>query len=256
VLAVANYLITGASAGLGRSLSRELCGRGHRVWGLARRKERLVELERELGADRFLFSVCDVGQEADVRQVAEDVGHSNFGPDIIILNAGINPECFGKPFLLKEFQHVVQVNLFGALAWVELFLPVFRVRGSGQFVAISSLAAYRGDARWVAYSASKSALDRAFESFRGRHAREGVTFTIIHLGAVNVGMGLGARSLFTLTEKKAVRKILAAVERRVACITIPRYLRPFFELARILPDPLFSRLVVGLTLPSRGGNTQ
>jgi len=254
---VANYLITGASAGLGRGLSRELCARGHRVWGVARRREKLVELERELGADRFLFSICDVGREGDIHQTVQAMGRCSFEPDVIILNAGINPERLGKPFLLKEFQHVVQVNLFGALAWVELFLPVFRVRGRGQFVAISSLAAFRGDARWVAYSASKSALDRAFESFRGRHAKEGITFTIIHLGAANVGMGLGSRSLFTLTEEKAVREILAAVEHGVAHITIPRYLRLFLEMMRALPDPLFSRLVMtALTLSSEGKKGQ
>lgn len=254
---MANYLITGASAGLGRGLSRELCARGHRVWGVARRKEKLVELERELGANRFLFSVCDVGREGDILQAIQAMERCSFHPDVVILNAGINPERLGAPFLLKEFQQVLRVNLFGALAWVEIFLPVFRVRGKGQFVAISSLAAYRGDARWVAYSASKSALDRAFESFRGRHAREGITFTSIHLGAANVGMGSGSRSLSTLTEKKAVREILVAVERRVACITIPRYLRLFLELMRVLPDPLFSRLVVAAsTFPSGASQGQ
>ena len=254
---MANYLITGASAGLGRGLSRELCARGHRVWGLARRQDKLVELERELGADHFLFSVCDVAREENILQAIQAMERCSFHPDVIILNAGINPERLGAPFQLKEFQRVLQVNLFGALAWVELFLPVFRVRGRGQFVAISSLAAYRGDARWVAYSASKSALDRAFESFRGRHAREGITFTSIHLGAANVGMGLGSRSLFTLTEEKAVREILAAVEHGVAHITIPRYLRLFLEMMRVLPDPLFSRLVMtASTLPSGASQGQ
>lgn len=249
---MANYLITGASEGLGRGLSRELCARGHRVWGIARREEKLVELQRELGADRFLFSVCDVAREDDIYQAVQTMQRGNYTPDTIILNAGINPERLGAPFLLKEFQEVLRVNLYGALAWVELLLPIFQARGKGQFVAISSLAAYRGDARWVAYSASKSALDRAFESFRGRHAGEGVTFTGIHLGAVNVGMGFGSRGLSTLSEKRAVREVLAAVERRVACITIPRYLRLLLELMRILPDPLFSRLVAAASTLSSG----
>jgi len=241
---VANYLITGASVGLGRGLARELCARGHRVWGIARREDKLVELQQELGAEHFLFSVCDLAQDEAVHQAMQAMERSKYIPDTVILNAGINPEVKGQSFKLVEFKHVLEINLFGALAWIELFLPIFRERGSGQFVAMSSLAAYRGDARWVAYSASKSALDRAFESFRGRHAKEGVAFTVIHLGAADVGMGYGSRSLFTLREAKAIRKILNAVERRVPSITIPRILRLVLELMRVMPDELFSRLVL------------
>lgn len=243
--AAAKYFITGVSSGIGRALARELVRRGHRVWGLARRQELLAELAAEIRSDRFLFSACDVAQPDDVRATALALEQSDFLPDVVILNAAINPERFGSPFSLREFEDVTRINLFGALAWVDVFLPRFRARGSGQFVAISSLAAYRGDARWIAYGASKAALSRAFEAFRGRHAREGIAFTTIHLGMVDSGMGRGARSPFGLTEAESVRRILAAVERRAGSVTLPRTLRLMLELMRVLPDPLFSRLVVG-----------
>ncbi len=242
---MAKYLVTGASGGLGRALARELCGRGHQVWGVSRRQEELFELQHELGCEQFFFSVCDVVKADDVHQTVHAMARCDYIPDIIILNAAINPERYGQPFILAEFKHILEVNLFGALVWVESFLPIFQRRKVGQFVAISSLAAYRGDARWVAYSASKAALDRSFESLRGRHERNGMAFTVIHLGAVNTGMGLGSRGIFTMSEARAVGKILAAIEHRVACVTVPRHLRLCFELTRVLPDWLFSRIVLG-----------
>ena len=60
---------------------------------------------------------------------------------------------------------------------------------------------------------SKAALTRAFEALRGRYSREGITFTTIHLGAVDTGMGSGSSSWFRLTSEQAVYRILAAVDR-------------------------------------------
>ncbi|MFQ5915293.1 MAG: SDR family NAD(P)-dependent oxidoreductase [Nitrospinota bacterium] len=240
---MADYLVTGASSGIGRALARELVRRGHRVWGAARREELLAGLQQELGGDGFRFSVCDVGRIEDVRRAKSAMDRAGFFPEVIILNAGVNPEAGGTPFSLATFEAVTRVNLLGAMVWVEAFLSTYRARGRGQFAAISSLAAYRGDARWVAYCASKSALSRAFEALRARHRRHGVTFTTIHLGAADTGMGSGSRSPFCLTEERAVRRILAAIERRASSVTIPRSLRLIVELMRILPDAVFSRLV-------------
>jgi 3-hydroxy acid dehydrogenase/malonic semialdehyde reductase len=240
-----HYLITGVSSGLGRGLAREVVRRGHRVWGVARRAERLAELGAELGAARLRYSVCDVSRPEEVQRTQRVMENAGFEPEVVILNAAINTERSGAAFSLAEFEQVIRVNLFGALAWVEGFLPVFRARRQGQFVAISSLAAYRGDARWIAYCASKAALSRSFEAFRGRHAREGVVFTTVHLGAVDTGMGFRSRSPFRLTEAQAVNRILRAVDRRSHSVTAPAALRLVLEALRILPDPLFSRLAAG-----------
>lgn len=250
-MTLADYLVTGASAGIGRALAREVVRRGHRVWGVARRGGLLEELQQELGVERFRFSVCDVSLADDVRRTKSTMEQADFVPDVIVLNAGINPEGRGAPFSFAMFENVVGINLFGALVWVDSFLPVFRARGGGRFVAISSLAAFRGDARWVAYCASKAALSRAFEALRGRHQREGIGFTTIHLGAVVTGMGAGARSPFRLTENQAVRRILATMERRPANVTVPRSLRLIVELTRLLPDPVFSRLVAAFQGPRK-----
>lgn len=239
-----SFLVTGASSGLGRGLVRALLARGDRVWAVARRDGLLEELSRECASPQLGITAADVSNHADVRRALDDMGRVGFIPDVVILNAAINPERFGGPFDIDTFSEVLQVNTVGALVWVHELLPAFRSRRAGQFVAISSLAAYRGDARWVAYCASKAALTRAFEALRGRHAGEGIAFTTVHFGAVDTGMGAGTRSPFRLSEQQAVARVLALADRRVASVTVPRLLRAIVEMLRLLPDPLFSRLVL------------
>ena len=238
------FLITGCSSGIGRGLACELVRRGKKVWGVARREEALTSLSRELGQG-FSFSTCDVSRPEDVRKTMQIMTQAHFVPDVVILNAGINPEAHGAPFAIEDFERILKTNLIGALVWVDLFLPIFRARRGGQFAAISSLAASRGDARWIAYCASKAGLTRAFEAFRGRHAREGITFTTVHFGAVETGMGEASRSPFRLTTEQAAKKALQAIERRAESVTIPWFLRLVLEIMRPLPDAVFSRLVSG-----------
>lgn len=240
---MSQFLITGCSTGLGRGLAKELVRQGHKVWGVARRTEVLNELSKELGSP-FSFSGCDVSRPEDVRRTVTLMEKAGFQPEIVILNAGINPESTGTPFSYGTFENVIKVNLLGALIWVDHFLPVFKARKSGQFVAISSLAAYRGDARWVSYCASKAGLTRAFEALRGQFARQGITFTTIHLGAVQTGMGAVSKSPFRLTIDQAAHRIIKAMEERASSVTMPPYLRVMLEMMRILPDPLFSRIVM------------
>jgi NAD(P)-dependent dehydrogenase (short-subunit alcohol dehydrogenase family) len=242
---MAQVLITGCSSGIGRSLAVALARRGDRVWGLARRAGPLKELQQELGPEKFSFSVSDVSRPEDVRAAGEAMKKAQFMPDIVILNAGINPEAMGTPFTFETFQKVLSINLFGVMSWLDYFLPDFEKRRRGHFVAISSLAAYRGDARWVSYCASKAALTRAFEALRGKYSFEGITFTTIHLGAVETGMGKASRSPFRLNPDQAAQKILRAMDRQASSVTIPPMLRVMLEMMRIFPDPLFSRIVSG-----------
>ena len=152
-----NIFITGVSSGVGRQLTKQYIADGHKVWGVARRKPELQELSEELGENNFLYSVCDVSNEIEVKNTKSEMDNHDFKPDIVILNAGINPESNNNSFSLKEIEEVMQTNYLGALRWIQIFISFFLENKQGQFVAISSLNAYRGDSRWIGYSASKSA---------------------------------------------------------------------------------------------------
>lgn len=237
-----NYLVTGCTSGIGLGLTAELIRRGERVWGVGLEKNGLETLRPEFETGRFHYSVCDVTRPEEIRSAVSEMDMKKFKPDIVILNAGINPERFGVPFSLEQFEEVMRVNVFGALAWVGVYLPVFKVGKSGQFVAISSLSAYHGVAGLTGYCASKAALDRAFESLRAEHSDGGITFTTVNLHTVAVGMGLEKRSLLKLSLRGAVHGILKAVEKKEKVISLPWYLGSVAGIVQLFPEKIYSLL--------------
>ena len=85
-------LVTGASSGLGRQFAKVLAAEGAQVVVAARRKDRLEDLVKEIGADRALAVQCDVTDEAAVIAMF-DAAEAKFGVvDTVINNAGMTHE--------------------------------------------------------------------------------------------------------------------------------------------------------------------
>src|SRR5207302_8871967 len=95
-------LVTGASAGIGSAIARELAVRGHGVVLVARRKERLDELAGELGAGHGVRAeaiACDLA-DADARSRLPDrIAELGLDVEVLINNAGF---ATGGPFHESE----------------------------------------------------------------------------------------------------------------------------------------------------------
>lgn len=168
--------ITGVSSGIGQALARLMLKEGHMVWGVAR---------RQTGLDKLIFTQADVSQEGDVNKVMAVMKEKNFIPDVAVLNAGVYEVDMEQVYNHEVASRVYDINLYGAMIWVEKFLPDFLARKNAQFIAISSIAAYRPDEWSSSYSASKAALSMSFRSFRLRYHDSGVKFKTIHFGPVD-----------------------------------------------------------------------
>lgn len=244
-----NVLITGASSGIGRALAITLAEAGHGVWGIARRRELLAELEARLG-ERFHSSVADVCEPKTVDAAISHMRAAGFSPDVVVLSAGAFAEDLEPEYHYDTVQRVLAINVDGALLCVDRWLPMFRQRRSGQFIAISSVSAYRPDATSVAYSASKAALSMAFRCLRLRYRGSGVQFKTIHFGPVATAIsprysrdaGLQRKYWFVLTPEQAAHGIRRAIASSRAVFFIPFFITAVFRLLRILPDRLFFTL--------------
>src|ERR1041384_4127762 len=87
--------------------------------------------------------------------------------DTLIANAGIGVTNPGTQFDPAKLAAVVNVNVIGVANSVAAVLPEMVARGSGQLVAISSLAAYRGLPKSAAYFASKAGASALFWGLGG-----------------------------------------------------------------------------------------
>jgi len=129
--------VTGASTGFGAAIVRHLAGRGFRVFGTVRRAEDEVALTRD-GVTAVRMDVTDT---ASVRRAREQVDRALAGTPLagLVNNAGIPAAGPLELFPLDELRHILDVNLIGAVAVTQAFLPLLKA-SRGRIVNMSSVA--------------------------------------------------------------------------------------------------------------------
>ena len=239
-------LITGASSGIGRALAVELGRRGASLALIARRADALREAagEIESAGGRVLSLPADVRDAAAVRAAADRVRESWGHIDLLVANAGLGGNTPAKNLRADEVAEIINTNVIGPVNCVAAVLPEMLARRSGQLVAISSLAAYRGLPNSAAYSASKAAVSTFFESLRVDLRNTGVDVTIIHPGFIKTALTAGrkARMPFLMELDEATRLIIRAIEARRRAYAFPWQLASLARLLKLMPDALYDRL--------------
>jgi len=239
--------LTGASSGIGEALAMAMANRGAALGLLARREELLKELagkcERNGGRARY-FAV-DVTDAQAVAKAAESL-RNEFGKiDILIANAGIGGNNSETRNLNPEaVAQVININLLGAVNAVSAVLPAMLDNKSGQLVAVSSLAGFRGLPKSAAYSASKAGMTAFFESVRLDVQSKGVAVTIIQPGFIKTPLtsGRASKMPFLMELEDSIPLFLKAIERRVKFAAFPWQLASIVRLSRIFPAWLYDRI--------------
>lgn len=240
-------LLTGASSGIGAALAVELAKRGATLGLLARREDLLKELAAKCesvgGKARVL-----VGDVVDAKAVQDsaDKLRNEFGKiDILIANAGIggnNAET--RNLNAVAVKKVIDINLIGAVNAVAAVLPQMLEKGSGQLVAVSSLAGIRGLPKSAAYSASKAGMTAFFESVRLDVQEKGVSVTIIQPGFIKTPLtsGRASKMPFLMELEDSIPHFINAIENRVKFAAFPWQLATFVRLGRIFPAWLYDKI--------------
>ena len=244
-------IILGASSGIGAALAQRLAGAGCHVALLARRES---ELARIAGAMNGIatasaasplarFYVHDVTRSAEVRPLFARIVSDLGGLDLVIYAAGVMPPVGEAEYSLEKDRQTVEVNLLGAIAWLNEAAELFARTRAGTIVGISSVAGDRGRRGNPVYCASKAALDTYLEALRHRLARSGVAVVTAKPGPVDTRMSAHVgRRPFLISADRAAREILAAAGRGTPVAYVPRLWRPIMFAVRSLPHALFARL--------------
>jgi len=179
-------LITGASAGIGAALARELARDGTDLVLAARREDRLRDLAREIETTgRHAIVVgCDVTRDGDLeRAVAAAV--ERFGRlDIAIANAGFGVAGRVEQLGLADYRRQLETNVFGVLRTLYASLPELR-KTRGQFVVVGSVAGHVPTPATSAYCMSKFAVRGFAESIHDELAPSGIAVTLVSPGFVD-----------------------------------------------------------------------
>ncbi len=172
-------VVTGASTGFGAAIARHLAGRGFRVFGTVRRAEDDAALERA-GVSAVRMDVTD---STGIARAREQVERALAGAPLagLVNNAGIPAAGPLELFPLDELRRVLEVNLVGAVAVTQAFLPLLKV-SRGRIVNMSSVAG-RGALPFLGpYAASKFGLEAISDSLRRELLPFGVKVIVIEPG--------------------------------------------------------------------------
>lgn len=183
-------LVTGASRGLGREISRRFALRGARLVLVARGATALDEIARELQAHtEVLALVADVSEDAERIAVA---ALERFGRvDVLINNAstiGSSPMPRLEDLSWEELARVLRVNVIAPLHLTQLLIPGMRARGQGAIVNITSDAAVQAYPGWGAYGTSKAALEHMSRILTAELEGSGIAVYTVDPGDMNTRM--------------------------------------------------------------------
>lgn len=173
-------VITGASSGIGKATALRLSKAGHPLLLLARRVDKL----EELNLPNTLCRKVDVTDLASF-QAAVNEAETKFGAtDLLINNAGIMLLGSIDKQDANEWQNMLNVNVMGVLNGVKTVLSGMIGRNSGTIINISSIAGRKTFPDHAAYCASKFAVHALTENIRGEVAGSNVRMTVIAPGVV------------------------------------------------------------------------
>lgn len=182
-------VVTGASAGVGRTTARAFAEEGARLGLLARGEEGLEGARRDVeeAGGQAVTVQTDVSDADQVEAAADEVEEA-FGTIDVWVNAAM-ASVFSEVSEMEaeEYQRVIDVNYMGFVHGTLTALDRMRPRDEGQIIQVGSALAYRGIPLQSAYCASKHAIQGFTESFRTEHLHEGsnITVSIVQLPGLN-----------------------------------------------------------------------
>lgn len=180
-------LITGGGTGIGFEIATCMIKAGARVVITGRREEVLKEAVAQLGESAF-YQVNDVADVASAEPLVEAI-ESQHGPiDVLVNNAGINLKKPALEVTDEEFSRIIQTNLNGVFAMTRACARRMIERRKGSVLMISSMAAYYGIDRVVAYAASKSAVEGMVKVLASEFSGHGVRVNAIAPGFIETAM--------------------------------------------------------------------
>ena len=149
-------IVTGASSGIGLATAKLLAQHGAKVALVARSKNKLEELSKEL--PNSLSIPADMTEENQIKEmVAKAVNH--YGRvDILINNAGRGYDAPIEKINIQRFHEIFDLNLVGPLIAMQTVIPIMKKQGGGMIVNISSGTALMYLQNMGAYSSLKRAL--------------------------------------------------------------------------------------------------
>jgi short-subunit dehydrogenase len=244
-------VITGASAGIGREIARQLAVRAKLIVLVARRRHRLEELRSELIAENARLQVAirevDLSNLEQTMQLATSLANEPI--DFLVNNAGLGDHgsfATADPVRVNE---QVQVNTLALTALSRALLPRMIAQKRGAILNVSSSAGFLPLPGIAVYAATKAYVTSFSEAIRAETRGHGITVTALCPGPVHTEFDAIAErqtrsrkprtSLAHVSVDKVVRAALAGIESNKALVIPGVAMKLLMTIVRALPLRVF-----------------
>ena len=205
-------LITGASSGMGRDMARILSKMGYDLILVARRRERLLELKKELDTNVTVISM-DLSIVQNNYKLYEKVKNKNI--DILINNAGFG--LFGE-FVKTEIEtelKMIDLNVVAYHILTKLFLQDFVRKDKGYILNVCSSAGFMAGPRMATYYATKNYITKLTMAINEelRVAKSHVTISALCPGPVATEFNEVAHGTFAIREASSYEVAKYAIDK-------------------------------------------
>ena len=246
-------LVTGASAGIGREIAREIARRGLNVVIVARREELLNSIAEKF-RDNLDVEVrvvtADFSRPGASQAVFDAVADLDIG--LVVPNAGIEVSGEFIATDLEQLNRLNRINVVTPTELAHLFGRRLARRGHGGIMLVSSLVAYQGTPLLATYAAGKAYILSLGEALNVELGHQGVDVTVLSPGVTdtdmvkNIAVDFSKMPLIAELPWHVARTGLNALGRKAS--VVPGLLNKAYAfenrfLPRMLPTKLFGFLL-------------
>ncbi|UZW65665.1 SDR family NAD(P)-dependent oxidoreductase [Priestia flexa] len=151
-------LITGASGGIGRQLAYHFAEDGYSLVLVARSKENLEELKKELENNysiSVLISIKDLSKQEEALKLYDEIKQQRITVQFLVNNAGFGLYGTFIETSWAEEADMIDLNIKTLTYLTKLFLPEMVERNEGRILNIASVASFLPGPLMAVYYATK-----------------------------------------------------------------------------------------------------
>jgi len=199
-----NVLITGATGGIGKSLTKAFMKTGANLFLVSSSEDKIQSLKNEISnVSNINLFVVDLSNKDEVYEFCNKLMENQSQIDVVVNNAGLTDDTLFMRMSDEAWIKVFNVNLNAAMIICKKFIrPMLKARW-GRIINISSVVASTGNAGQANYVASKAALNGLTKSLALEVANRGITVNSISPGFIDTSMTkkLNQKQRETILEK-------------------------------------------------------
>ena len=184
-----NILITGASGGIGTSLSMAFASTNAKLFLIGSSQDKISKLQKKLPSrDSINYFSVDLSERENVNNFCDSIIDQYGGINVIINNAGITEDNLFMRMSENSWDKVFAINIDASMIICRKFIRGMVKNKWGRIVNISSVVASTGNPGQSNYVAAKSALNGLTKSLALEVATRGVTVNSISPGFIDTSM--------------------------------------------------------------------